>query len=137
MGPGTWHFDTAHIIEVHHSHKFICQSQRVWLWQAQRVGGKCRAYSHVFQEALQESWLVVLQDRAGRETARADRAEADATSRSQEIQQAQQDLAGAQVMLIPDCYAKTQIHILVTVCAPMKNRSLLGAVGSPEWGLRL
>ena len=61
----------------------------------------------------------MLQDHAGRETARADSAEADATSRSQELQQARQDLAAAQVMLNPDCYAKT--HIFVIVCAPVKN----------------
>ena len=69
------------------------------------------------------SWLVVLQDHAGWETARADSAEAEASDRSQALQQAQQDLAGAQVMLTPDCYAKTQVFVIV--CAFMKNRSPL------------
>lgn len=52
------------------------------------------------------SWLVVLQAHAGLETTRADSAEAEAANRSQELQQAQQDLAGAQVMLTPDSLPK-------------------------------
>ena len=42
---------------------------------------------------------------------------------AKELQQVQQDLVGAQVMLTPDCYAKT--HVFVIVCATVKNRSPL------------
>ena len=109
--------------------KGLAYASTVFWWRVQSLHS-CS------QRGATRSLLVLLQAHVDVEIARADNAEAEAASWSQEVQQAQQDLVDAQVMLTPDCCSPNADLPSHSVRLRRTNHQSLGVVGSPAEGVR-